>query len=57
LYTYGPAVDGDFVPALPGELLLHEQFSKDVKVMVGHDANEVSFTNVQMPYTSSLADT
>jgi carboxylesterase type B len=57
LYTYGPAVDGDFVPALPGQLLLHEQFSKDVKVMVGHDANEVSFTNVQMPYTSSLADT
>ena len=42
LYTYGPAIDGDFVPALPGELLLHEQFTKDVKVMVGHNANEVS---------------
>ena len=40
LYTYGPAVDGDFVTALPGELLLHGQFAKDIKVMVGHNANE-----------------
>ena len=42
-FVYGPAVDGDFVPALPGELLLHGQYAKDVKVMVGHNADEVSF--------------
>ena len=41
-FTYAPAVDGDFVPALPGELLLHGQFDKRLRVMVGHNADEVS---------------
>lgn len=40
-YVYGPSVDGDFVPALPGILLLHGQFAKDLNVMVGHNADEV----------------
>lgn len=40
-FTYGPAVDGDFLPSLPGEALLHGNFDKNVKVMVGHNANEV----------------
>jgi carboxylesterase type B len=39
-FSYGPAVDGGFVPKLPGELLLHGQFHKNVKVMVGHNFNE-----------------
>ena len=42
LYTFGPAVDGNFVPALPGELLLHGKFAKNVKIMLGHNGNEVS---------------
>lgn len=41
-FTYGPVVDGDFQPALPGQLLAHGQFDKSVKIMVGHNANEVS---------------
>lgn len=41
-FVYGPVVDGDFVPALPGELLLHGQYAKDLKLMVGHNADEVS---------------
>ena len=41
-FTFGPAVDGDFLPSLPGEALLHGNFDKSVKVMVGHNANEVS---------------
>jgi len=41
-FTYGPTVDGDFVPKLPGELLLHGQFDKNVRVMLGHNAQEVS---------------
>ena len=41
-FTYGPTVDGDFVPALPGELLLHGQYDKSLRVMVGHNADEVS---------------
>ena len=40
-YTYGPVVDGDFVPALPGELLVHGKFANDVKIMVAHNSNEV----------------
>ena len=39
-FTYGPVVDGDFVPALPGQLLLHGQYDKSLKVMVGHNADE-----------------
>jgi carboxylesterase type B len=41
-FTYGPVVDGDFTPALPGQLLARGKFDKEVKVMVGHNANEVS---------------
>jgi carboxylesterase type B len=45
-FTYGPVVDGDFTPALPGQLLARGQFDKNVKVMVGHNANEVSGNTV-----------
>lgn len=41
LTEIGPVVDGSFVPDLPGKLLLERKFAKDVKVMVGHNANEV----------------
>lgn len=41
-FTYGPTVDGKFVPALPGELLLHGQYDKTLKLMLGHNADEVS---------------
>ena len=40
-FVYGPTVDGDFVPTLPGVALLHGQFPKNLKIMVGHNANEV----------------
>lgn len=39
-FTFGPAVDGLFVPALPGELLLHGQFDSSVDLLIGHNANE-----------------
>ena len=39
-FVYGPAVDGDFVPALPGVLLLHGQYDKSLRVMVGHNTDE-----------------
>lgn len=45
-FAYGPVVDGDFTPALPGQLLARGKFDKNVKVMVGHNANEVSRTTV-----------
>lgn len=39
-FTYGPVVDGDFAPDLPGRLLLKGDFDHNVKVMVGHNADE-----------------
>jgi carboxylesterase type B len=39
-YLYGPVVDGIFVPALPPLLLSAGAFAKDLKVMVGHNADE-----------------
>ncbi|KFY90305.1 hypothetical protein V500_05211 [Pseudogymnoascus sp. VKM F-4518 (FW-2643)] len=39
-FTYGPTVDGDFAPKLPAELLLHGQFDKNIKVMLGHNSEE-----------------
>jgi carboxylesterase type B len=35
-----PAVDGEFVPALPGKLLLQGGFDKSLNIMAGHNINE-----------------
>lgn len=42
-YTYGPTVDGNFVPQQPAQLLAQGRFDKDVRVMVGHNANEGAY--------------
>jgi carboxylesterase type B len=39
-FVYGPAVDGYFVPDLPGRLIKRGSYYKNVNVMVGHNANE-----------------
>lgn len=39
-FTYGPALDGSFVPALPGQLLLHGQFDKTVSILTSHNTDE-----------------
>lgn len=45
-FTYGPTVDGTFVPALPGQLLREGKFHHNVNVMVGHVGDEgLVFTN------------
>jgi cholinesterase len=41
-FTYGPSVDGNFVPALPGLLLLHGQFDRDLKLLIGHNSAETA---------------
>jgi len=41
-FTYGPVVDGLIVPLQPAQLLAQGRFDKDVKVMVGHNADEGS---------------
>jgi carboxylesterase type B len=40
VFTFGPVVDGSFIPALPALLLGQGVFAKNVKVMVGHNADE-----------------
>lgn len=54
-FVYGPSVDGDFVPALPGQLLARGQFDKNVTVMTGHNANEgLLFTSPFINNNSAL---
>lgn len=42
-YIYGPVVDGSFAPQQPGQLLAQGRFDKDIRVMVGHQANEGAY--------------
>ena len=45
-FVFSPVVDGDFVPALPGKLLLQGNYHKDVTLMIGHNADEaILFTS------------
>lgn len=47
-------VDGDFVPALPGQLLLQGEFDKSLHVMTGHNTDEgLLFTS---PFVQTQAD-
>jgi cholinesterase len=39
-FSFGPSVDGGFVPELPGVLMLKGKYDKSVKVMAGHNLNE-----------------
>ncbi|KAI8939663.1 hypothetical protein NX059_003420 [Plenodomus lindquistii] len=42
-YVYGPVVDGNFAPQLPGQLLAQGRFDKDVRVLVGHNSAEGTY--------------
>lgn len=51
MWMAGPVVDNDFVPGLPGKLLLQGSFDKSLKLLIGHNANEgLLFTN---PYITN----
>jgi carboxylesterase type B len=41
--TYGPVVDGTFVPDLPGILLKNGSFDQNVEIIVGQNLNEGSY--------------
>jgi carboxylesterase type B len=54
-FVYGPAVDGTFVPNLPGILLANGEFHQDVNVMVGHNSDEgLLFTNPALKTTQDI---
>lgn len=54
-FTFGPAVDGGFVPALPGQLLARGEFNRHVKLMIGHNQDEVS--NVEPNFSGNWLTT
>ena len=50
-FTYGPSVDGSYVPQLPGQLMLQGNFNKGIRVMTGKNSEEgIYFAN---PFISS----
>ncbi|KAK4981106.1 hypothetical protein LTR66_010207 [Elasticomyces elasticus] len=55
-FTYGPTVDGNFVPALPSLSLLHGHYDKSLRIMVGHNAQEgLLFTSPFVQNNSAFA--
>ena len=55
--SYGPVLDGRFTPATAGKLLHQGWFHKNVKLMVGHNANEAPyFSNTSVTSDSTLVD-
>ncbi|KAH8648744.1 Alpha/Beta hydrolase protein [Tricladium varicosporioides] len=42
-FIFAPTVDGSFVPALPGKLLLQGSYDPDLKLIIGHNANETAY--------------
>ena len=53
-FTFSPTVDGSFVPALPGQLLLQGDFDSSLRVMTGHNFHET--LNFMDPNATSDAD-
>ncbi|KAF7952617.1 uncharacterized protein EAE97_002114 [Botrytis byssoidea] len=53
LYTFGPTVDGTFVPALPGQVLADNNFHTSLALMIGGNDQGVLFTS---PYILNQAD-
>ncbi|KAI9846709.1 MAG: hypothetical protein M1837_003764 [Sclerophora amabilis] len=61
-YTWGPTIDGDLIPELPGKLQLEGRYNRDIQMMPGHNSNEGRlFTNQSADspadYESYLRDT
>ena len=55
--SYGPVLDGRFVPASGGRLLRQGWFDKSVKLMVAHNTNEgLTFTNPFIRNESAYID-
>ncbi|KAK4935534.1 hypothetical protein LTR10_023445 [Elasticomyces elasticus] len=57
-FTFNPTVDGAFAPALPGQLLLHGQFDKSLRIMAGHNILEgLEFMNPFAQNETAFEDT
>ena len=55
--SYGPVLDGSFIPATAGRLLHQGWFDKNVKLIVAHNANEAPyFSNPSITSESKFID-
>ncbi|KAH7390187.1 Alpha/Beta hydrolase protein [Cadophora sp. MPI-SDFR-AT-0126] len=55
-FTFGPAVDGTFVPKLPGVLLSEGKFDTEINVMVSHNSDEgLQFTSPFLTTEAAVA--
>ncbi|KAH7110372.1 carboxylesterase family protein-like protein [Dendryphion nanum] len=56
-FSFGPTVDGDFVPAIPAVSLLDGRFDPNVTIMVGHNPDEgVLFTPPNATNVTTFVD-
>lgn len=54
LFTLGPAVDGEIITALPSQLLAQNKVDKSLKVMIGHNQDEVRKKKRRIKYLEQL---
>ncbi|PVH86271.1 alpha/beta-hydrolase [Cadophora sp. DSE1049] len=55
-FTFGPVVDGTFVPKLPGVLLSEGKFDTELNVMVSHNSDEgLQFTSPFLTTEAAVA--
>ena len=55
-FTFGPVVDGTFVPKLPGVLLSEGKFDTELNVMVAHNSDEgLQFTSPFLTTDAAVA--
>ncbi|TVY83713.1 Carboxylesterase patB [Lachnellula suecica] len=52
-FTFGPMPDGDFVPDLPGKLLLDGKFDQNLTILAAHNSNEAGHYT---PPTATYSD-
>ena len=55
-FFFGPMVDADFTPSLPGVLLARGEYDNNVEVLLGHNTNEgLFFTSSATNQSTGLA--
>lgn len=56
-FSFGPVVDGSYVPDLPGRLFLEGRYHKNIQLMLGHNQNEAFiFTSPFIQNTTAAFD-
>ncbi|EAW20417.1 carboxylesterase family protein [Aspergillus fischeri NRRL 181] len=56
-FSYGPVTDGRFAPDIPARLLTDGRFNKNIRLIVGHNADEGLFITAPETSNSSVLTT